>query len=102
MIEALDAHVALPAVHRALWSVNHARKANFKPRHEGFLTVEAIDHEVILEVSPKSHSVLIIRLLWNQSRVSCRRQVEENVDRLPEQNTEDQREVVIIRQRVIL
>ena len=83
MGKTLDTHVTLATVNGALWSQDHAREADFEPRDPGFLAIEAIHDQIILEISAKPHRVLVIGLLRDEARVGGGRLVEEKVYQLP-------------------
>lgn len=84
MIEALHADIALTAMNGTLRSHDHARETDFEPGYESFLTVETVNDQVILKVSPEPQRVLVIRLFGDQSGVRRSSHVKEKVDQDPE------------------
>ena len=69
MVKPLHANITLATVDRSLWAHDHAREADLQSCDPGFLAIESIHHEVVLEIPAKSLSVLVIRLLRNKPGV---------------------------------
>ena len=80
MVEHFDAVVARATMNRALRSEYHARVAELYASNVSFLTIEAVNHQVVLERASKLLGMCIFYLFRDEAGVRGGRLIHEEID----------------------